>query len=413
MTRRIALAALLGSANALDNGVGLLPPLGYNTWNDLSCSGMSEEAVLSAADALQSKGLMQKGYTYVNLDDCWQDPNGRDPTTGRLRADPKRFPSGMPKLAQRLHDKGFKFGIYTDRGKRTCAGREGSEGNEYLDAKTFADWGVDYVKEDNCFSSSGANDKDTLFEQFALFRDALNKTGRPIFFSVCGGGDQLPFANLSYYARDPRGGKSLANSWRVTSDVTGSLTFKFSLHVDAGLAEQAGPGGFNDPDMLLGSSPGAARRLSRKGSRTQFNMWAILMAPMLLGADVRQLSTFDLETYTNTEVLKVSQDPLAKQGGLLCSRGDAYVWGRQLVDGWAILFVSQAWLFRQSVVCSADCWEKLPFPRNSTVHVQDLWSEPLPSSEVRAGEEFALEVEAGDSRFLKLSMPSSHVDIIV
>eukprot|EP00435_Cladocopium_sp_Y103_P037800 s1864_g10.t1 len=414
-----ALAALATAAYALDNGVGHVPPLGYNTWNDLSCAGMSEEAVLSAAEALRSTGLQQRGYVYVNLDDCWQDPAGRD-ESGRLRADPKKFPSGMHNLSSFLHQRGFKFGIYTDRGRKTCAGREGSEGFEFLDAQTFADWGVDYVKEDNCHSSSGPNDKTQLFKQFALFRDALNKTGRPMIFSVCGGGDQLPFSNLSYYATDERGGKSLANLWRISSDVTGSWTLRFSYEVDAGLGQFAGPGGFNDPDMLLGSSLGAARRLEPHQSRTQFSLWAMLMAPMLLGADVRRLTAFDLElwqdwpgrfgreiqylsTYTNEKVLQVSQDPLATQGSLLSSEGATSVWGRELLNGaWAVLFLNQGWLWTRNVVCSQSCWSKMSFRRNSTLHVEDLWSLTIPD-EALAGEDLSLEVGAGRSRMLRLS----------
>merc|ERR1719443_1064464 len=167
-----------------------------------------------------SSGLRDAGYTYVNLDDCWHAKE-RNATTGRLQGDPKRFPSGMKALGDFLHSKGFKFGIYTDRGYKTCQGLPGSYQHEELDAQTFADWGVDYVKEDNCHSSNGVNDKDSLFAQFGAFRDALNKTGRPIFFSVCGGGDQMPWNDITYYANDPRGGSKLANSWRITPDVIG------------------------------------------------------------------------------------------------------------------------------------------------------------------------------------------------
>ncbi|CAK9045739.1 unnamed protein product [Durusdinium trenchii] len=347
---------------------------------------MSEEGVLSAAESLRRTGLQKRGYVYVNLDDCWQDPLGRD-ATGRLQADPQRFPSGMHGLSKTLHERGFKFGVYTDRGRRTCAGREGSQGFETLDAQTFAEWGVDFVKEDNCRSLSGPNNKSELFAQFALFRDALNKTGTPIFFSVCGGGDQLPFSNLTYYASDERGGKKLANSWRITSDVTGSWTLRFAYKVDASLREYAGPGGFNDPDMLLGSSPGAARRLGPHQSRTQFSLWAILMAPMLLGADVRQLTPFDLETYSNEEVLKVSQDSFAQQGSLLTVKGSTSLWGRPLVDGaWAVLFLNEGWFWKRKVTCSKRCWSKMSFKRNSTVHLQDLWSQWLPHSDIGVGQ---------------------------
>mmetsp|Transcript_34537 Transcript_34537/g.62619 ORF Transcript_34537/g.62619 Transcript_34537/m.62619 type:complete len:414 (-) Transcript_34537:180-1421(-) len=406
--------ALLPLVQSLDNGVGLFPPLGYNTWNDLGCSRMSESAVKAAAEELERSGLKDLGYRYVNLDDCWQDPAGRDPGSGTLRADPERFPSGIASLGEFLHSKGFKFGIYTDRGSKTCAGRAGSLGSERLDARTFASWGVDFVKEDNCHSSDGPDHRDTLFQQFGLFRDALNATGRPMFFSVCGGGDELPYRNISYYASDPRGGARLANSWRVTADVIDSTTCCFARDVTAGLAQWSGPAAFNDPDMLLGSSPGSARRLSEAMSRTQFSLWAILMAPLLIGADLHQLSAHDLETYSNRDVIAVSQDPLLKQGQIIFS--DTWrttsVWGRALADGsWVLLFVNDSWWRTRNVTCSTSCWEKLPFNRGTRLSVRDLWGQQT-MTETSAGEDFALQVAAwGASRMVKLQ-PVASIEMI-
>eukprot|EP00930_Biecheleria_cincta_P042421 TRINITY_DN29197_c0_g1_i1.p1 TRINITY_DN29197_c0_g1~~TRINITY_DN29197_c0_g1_i1.p1 ORF type:complete len:414 (-),score=71.19 TRINITY_DN29197_c0_g1_i1:9-1250(-) len=397
---------LLPLAQGLDNGVGLLPPMGYNTWNDFSCSEkMSEQGVKDAATVLETSKLRDLGYRYVNLDDCWQDPAGRDPATGRLRAHPNRFPSGMPALAKYLHDRGFKFGIYTDRGSKTCAGRAGSLDHERMDAETFALWEVDYVKEDNCNAPYGANNQTELFKQFGLFRDELNRTGRPIFFSVCGGGDQGWYANLSYYAADARGAGALANAWRITSDVTSSGTYEYARNIDAGLARFSGPGAFNDPDMLLGSSPGAARRLSHQQSRTQFSLWAILMAPLLIGADLHRMTEYDLATYSNRDVIAVNQDPLTKQGTLLVEESSASIWGRPLADGsWAILFISDHMFQSQNVSCSSTCWDKLPFPRGSRLLARDLW-ENHSTMQVVAGSDFATEVAPwGSSRMMKLAV---------
>jgi len=400
-------AALVGwqGVAALDNGLGRLPPMGYNTWNDLGCAEMSEAGVKAAADALIKTGLRDLGYVYVNLDDCWHAPI-RNLSSNQLMPDPLRFPSGLKALSSYVHDRGLRFGIYTDRGALTCAGRPGSLGHEELDAQTFADWGVDYVKEDNCFSTKGPNDQETLFAQFGKFRDSLNRTGRPIFFSVCGGGGQLPFSNLSYYATDSRGGEALANSWRVTSDCTDWHTCKFAFEVAGPLASNAVPGGLNDPDMLLGSSLACPRWLSPDRSRTQFSLWAILMAPMLLGTRISDLTPFDLETYSNSGVLAVSQDRLGKQGFCLSRADSRSVWGRPLAGGdWALLFLNDDWFFAADVVCDAACWDALAFPSGSLVFVRDLWQTgTLTQSQVTAGVGLAVLVDArGASIMLRLT----------
>lgn len=336
---------------------------------------------MAAAQHLVKTGLREKGYVYVNLDDCWHD-KARDPNTGELRPDPLRFPSGMKALGDYLHSQGLLFGIYTDRGSRTCAGMPGSFGHEMQDARTFAAWGVDYVKEDNCHAEKGPNDLDTLFQQFSLFRDALNQTGRQIFFSVCGGGDQRVFTNLSYFATDPRGGTLLANAWRVSSDCIEWKTCRYSAGVAGGrrVAASAGPGGFNDPDMLLGTSLEATRRLSPARSRTQFSLAAILMAPLLIGARIQDLDDFDLETYGNLEVLAVNQDLLAQQGFRLTTPsvsllGTLEVWGRPLQDSsWAMLFLNDDFFVFRNVTCDQQCWYQLPFPTGTRLAVRNVWT---------------------------------------
>lgn len=407
--RATLLAALVAQGQLVDglnNGVGLLPPMGYNTWNDMGCSGLDEVKVRLVADALVTSGLRDLGYRYVNLDDCWHDRRGRDPLSLRLRADPLRFPSGMAALGEYLHGLNLQFGIYTDRGTRTCAGMPGSLGFEELDAATFAEWGVDFVKEDNCYSSAGPDDLNSLFHQYRVFRNALNRTGRPIFFSVCGGGDNGIFANLSYYATDSRGGADLANSWRISSDCTFWASCLSACLVDATLSSAAGPGGFNDPDMLLGSTSGASHYLTQEQSRTQFNVWAILMAPLLLGAPVASLSTWDMETYTNKEVLDVSQDPLTRQGYVIRSSGKTLVWARELLDGdWAFVFQNDNVIFGNTVTCDTECWGAVPVATGTFFLVRDLWAHRLAEQPfATAGKHYMVSVpKLGGSRMFRLS----------
>lgn len=395
----LAAVALIPTTYGLDNGLGLTPPMGYNTWNDLGCNELSEENVKAVADVMSTNGLLRAGFEYLNLDDCWM-ASTRD-QAGRLQGDLARFPSGMKDLAEYVHSKGLKFGIYSDRGSKTCQGRPATLGNETLDAQTFADWGVDYLKEDNCYSSSGKDDLNQLFKEFGSMRDALNATGRPIFFSVCGGGDHGPGDNITYYASDPRGGGKLANSWRISSDVIEWQTCQMAYEFDAGLQKFSGPGGFNDPDMLYGSA--ASWQMSQARSRTQFSLWSVLMAPLIIGANVRNLSAFDMETFTNSEIIAVSQDKLAIQGKrLLHEQGNssmlsASVWARELADGKAAMVFLNNFGEATTIACNHSCWDQLPFEVGTHLDVRDLWSHR--AAEVGtavAGEDYSVNVEDGD-----------------
>jgi len=385
--------------HGLDNGLGLTPPMGYNTWNDLGCNSLNEENIKAVADSMASNGLLTAGFEYLNLDDCWM-ASMRD-ETGKLQGDLQRFPSGMKSLADYVHSKGLKFGIYSDRGSKTCQGLPATLGNETLDAQTFADWGVDYLKEDNCYSSTGPDDFNQLFKEFGLMRDALNATGRPIFFSVCGGGDHGPGDNITYYASDPRGGAKLANSWRISSDVIEWQTCQMAYLADNGLEEFAGVGGFNDPDMLFGSA--ASWQMTEARSRTQFNLWAVLMAPLIIGANVRTLSAYDLDTYTNAEVISVSQDRLARQGRRVANESDrasktsSSVWARELADGKVAMVFVNNYDCAKTIVCHRSCWDQLPFKTGTQLDVRDVWSHQSAASRgAVAGEDYEVNVEVGD-----------------
>ena len=226
-------------------------------------------------------GLLKLGYEYLNIDDCWASARN---TTGdnRLIADPKFFPSGMKSLADYVHSKGLKFGIYTDRGSLTCAQRPASGGFETIDAQTFADWGVDFLKEDSCYSPDVP---EVAFQQYGLMRDALIKTGRPIFFSLCGWHD--------WYAPE---GASLANSWRMAGDGYGWSQVFNAIRTSEKLYPFAKPGAWNDPDMLLGSSHQASNFMTEKQSRFQFSLWSVIAAPLLLSSNMLNMTAYDFET---------------------------------------------------------------------------------------------------------------------
>eukprot|EP01116_Phalansterium_solitarium_P007284 TRINITY_DN19879_c0_g1_i1.p1 TRINITY_DN19879_c0_g1~~TRINITY_DN19879_c0_g1_i1.p1 ORF type:complete len:555 (+),score=132.94 TRINITY_DN19879_c0_g1_i1:131-1795(+) len=288
------------SVESIKNGLGLTPQMGYNSWYDVGM-GPTEELVKATVDAMKSNGLYDAGYRYVNLDDGMVI--GRD-SNGQLYPDPAKFPSGFASLADYIHQNGMMFGVYTDRGPTTCGGRPAAFGHEVLDANTYAKWGVDYVKEDSC---NAAQDHQTAFAEYATMRDALaaagNVTGRTLFFSLCGW--------ENWYAPV---GHTLGNSWRIGPDDTNWDGVLVDIDADEPLWPYAGPGGWNDPCLLLGRDMNGNVAVSDQQGRFQFTMWAILAAPMLLSQNVRNLSAFQLETYLNQEVIAVGQDPLGRQG---------------------------------------------------------------------------------------------------
>jgi len=228
----LALLVLTVGVLALDNGLGLTPPMGYNTWNAFHCQ-IDENLIKQTANAMVNLGLAAKGYTYLNLDDCWQI--SRDENS-RIVEDKEKFPSGIKALSKYVHSKGLKFGLYSDAGFKTCQGRPGSLGFEEIDAKTYAEWEIDYLKYDNC-NTDGSSPK----KRYPPMRDALNKTGRPIFFSMCEWGFEKPHLLAG----------DVANSWRTTMDIQDKwLSFIYILNRQIGLEKHSGPGRWNDPDML-------------------------------------------------------------------------------------------------------------------------------------------------------------------
>jgi alpha-galactosidase len=325
------------------------PPMGWNSWNHFACD-VNEQTIRETADAMVSSGMRDAGYRYVVIDDCWQV--SRD-NAGTLVADPQRFPHGIKALADYVHSKGLLFGIYTDAGTNTCQGRPGTLGHEVQDARTFAAWGVDYVKEDWCHARG--LDAPT---QYRKFRDALTHTGRPIVLSLCEWGYNQPWDWAP----------KIGQLWRTTDDIEDKWGSMLSnLDQSAQHAAVAGPGHWNDPDMLEVGNGG----MTDDEYRAHFSLWAVMAAPLIAGNDLRSMSDATRAILTNHEVIAVDQDALGAQG-MLVSEGppDLQVWAKPLRDGSrAILLFNRS---DTSAKITASFHRAGLYGDSATVH--DLWS---------------------------------------
>jgi len=306
--------------------------MGWNSWNKFGCS-INEELITNTAQKLVSTGLAAKGYDYLNLDDCWQ--LSRD-STGRIVEDFKAFPSGMKNLSIYVHSLGLKFGLYSSAGNYTCQGRPGSLGFEEIDAKTYAEWEVDYLKYDNCYNNkvSGKNIR------YPAMRDALNKTGRPIFYSICNWGEE----NTATWAAE------VGNSWRTTGDIVDNwFSFLWILDSQVGLENYSKQGAWNDPDMLeVGNG-----KMSASEYQAHFALWALLKAPLLIGTDLNTMSPEILSILGNEEIIAINQDKLGKQGKRIKNNfgifGATEVWSGELSDGIAIILFNRSFLSSWSI----------------------------------------------------------------
>jgi alpha-galactosidase len=314
----VAMVASPAPARALENGLARTPPMGFNNWNFTQCKPTFNETTIKAvADAFVAKGLRDVGYTQVNIDDCWALPQ-RD-AQGDLVPDPARFPSGIKALADYVHERGMKFGIYTSAGTKTCntAGFPGGLGHEQQDANLFASWGVDYLKYDNC-NNQGVD----AVQRYTAMRDALAATGRPIVFSICEWGRSTP--------KVWTWGAGMGNLWRTTGDISDNWSSMISrVHTNDDLAQYAGPGHWNDPDMLEVGNGG----MTDTEYRTHFGLWAMMAAPLLIGSDIRNASTATLNILRNTDLVAVDQDPLGQQATIVSSSGGLVVYRKALSNG--------------------------------------------------------------------------------
>lgn len=301
------------------DSLALTPPMGWNSWNCFSCD-INEQKVKDMADLIVANGMKDAGYEYINIDDCWQV--GRD-ADGNIQVDSLRFPSGIRALADYIHSKGLKFGIYSCAGSLTCAGRPGSRGYQFQDARTYAKWGVDYLKYDWCYdenqSPQGA---------YRTMSDALKICGRPIVFSICEWGNSEPW----------KWAKGVGQLWRTTGDIAslfegsihwGGLSIVDIIDRNAELYPYAGPGHWNDPDMLqVGNGD-----LTLEENRSHFTMWCMLAAPLLAGNDLRKMNAEVLNVLTDKDVIAIDQDRLGKQGRRYLKVGSHEVWVKQLANG--------------------------------------------------------------------------------
>ena len=334
-----------------DNGLARTPPMGWNSWNKFA-GRVDDAAVRAMADAMATNGMKEAGYQYINIDDTWEA--GRD-TRGNITINTK-FPD-MKALADYVHAKGLKIGIYSSPGPNTCAGYEGSYGHEEQDARTYAAWGIDYLKYDWC----GARNLYTDQEMRALYQvmgDALLKTGRPILYSLC----QYGRAEVWKWRADVGG-----NAWRTTGDIRDTwdsmTTTGFSQDE---LAPWAAPGHWNDPDMLEIGNGG----MTDDEYRTHMSLWSILAAPLLAGNDLRNMTPAILEILTNREVIAINQDKDGKQGRRITKSGDQEVWARPLSGGAQAIGLFNRGGSPAKITVN---WPDLGL-NSAPTHVRDLWA---------------------------------------
>lgn len=312
-------------------GLALTPPMGWNSWNKFSCN-VDEKLIKEIADAMVSSGMKDAGYTYINIDDCW---HGDRDSLGFIHPDPTRFPSGMKSLADYIHSKGLKVGIYSDAGSQTCGGRPGSRGYEFQDAQTYAKWGIDYLKYDWC-NTEGLKAEGA----YKTITAALRKAGRPIVLSICEWGDSKPW----------EWAETVGHLWRTTGDIYNcfdcikdhgtwkQLGVMQILDLQEGLRKYAGPGQWNDPDMLE-----VGNGMIVNEDRAHFAMWAMLAAPLMAGNDLRNMSIQTTNILTNKEAIDINQDKLGIQGWKFATKDSVETWFKPLAGGnWAVCFLNRS-----------------------------------------------------------------------
>ena len=324
------LSVFLAGAQKFD-GLALTPPMGWNSWNKFSCD-VTESLIRETADAMVASGLKDAGYEYIVIDDCW---HGERDSLGFIQPDPVRFPSGIKALADYIHSKGLKFGIYSDAGWQTCGGRPGSRGREYQDAQRYASWGVDYLKYDWC-NTEGLKAEGA----YLTMRNALYEAGRPIVLSICEWGDNQPWEWAG----------PIGHLWRTTGDIYNCFDCEYNhgtwsswgvlqiLDMREDIRKYAGPDHWNDPDMMeIGNG------MTVNEDRAHFSLWAMMAAPLIAGNDLRNMSPETIAILTNKEVIAIDQDSLGVQGFKHIDDENFEVWVKPLAKGdLAVCFLNRA-----------------------------------------------------------------------
>jgi alpha-galactosidase len=360
-----------------NNGLAKTPPMGWNSWNKFA-SKVDDAAVRSAADAIVASGMKEAGYIYVNIDDTWEA--GRD-AHGNIQTN-RKFPN-MKALADYVHSKGLKLGIYSSPGPNTCAGYEGSYGHEIQDAKTYASWGIDYLKYDWCGARNIYKD-DEMRAVYQKMGDALNHSGRKIVFSLCqyGRADVWQWGSLV-------GG----NLWRTTGDIRDAWESMAKIGFNQGdIGQYAGPGHWNDPDMLEIGNGG----MSVTEYKTHMSLWAMLAAPLLAGNDLERMSPEILAILTNRDVIAIDQDAAGKQGARASRSGDCEVWTKQLAGGaTAVGFFNRG----DAEIHMSLKWAEIGYHAPPS-RARDLWSH---NEIALSGPEYSASVPAHGVELLKIS----------
>ena len=379
------------------DGLALTPPMGWNTWNTFAVD-IHESLIRETADAMVANGLRDAGYAYIVIDDAWSLKQ-RD-KEGNLVADPGKFPSGMKALGDYLHARGLKFGIYSCAGTETCGGYPGSWGHEFQDARLFASWGVDYLKYDWC-NHGTADARDA----YTRMRDALHAAGRPVVFSLCEWGQNKPWewagevghlwrtSGDIYSSYDGR--KGWESGWKRILDQQYDMV---TSNGSDGIGKYAGPGHWNDPDMLEVGTHG----LSYGESRAHFSLWCILAAPLIAGNDVRHMEPAITAMLTDRDVLAVDQDSLGKQGfrALAEPAKNIEIWMKELSNGeWAVCALNTS-------TAPADLmieWRRL-WTLKGVYSVKNLWTK---KSEADTRQPATFRVDSHDVVLLRLTPAKS------
>jgi len=387
---------LFASAQKFQN-LALTPPMGWNSWNKFACN-VSEKLLKETADAMVSTGMRDAGYQYIVVDDCWQI--SRD-SMGFIVADPQKFPSGIKALTDYIHSKGLKFGIYSCAGTKTCAGRPGGRGHEFQDAYMYAKWGVDYLKYDWC-SSDGQTQK----ESYKLMSRMLKEAGRPIVFSLCEWGGSKPWEWAG----------EVGHLWRTTGDIFDCFDCEKKnggwsawgvmkiLDMQKDMRQYAGPGHWNDPDMLEVGNGG----MTASEDRAHFSMWCMIAAPLIAGNDLKNMSPQTLATLTNLDAIGINQDALGVQGLKYKTEDGFETWLKPLNGGdWAVCFLNRSaaskaidfdWMKN---VVSDDVSKRKLDATSETFRIKDVWTKKEMGDTKKA---LKTEVPSHDVLMLRLSL---------
>ncbi len=365
----LCFTALYSQSQKYDK-LALTPPMGWNSWNTFACD-INEDLIKQTADLMITTGMRDAGYEYVNLDDCW---HGMRDSLGFIHPDPKRFPSGMKALADYVHSRGLKIGIYSDAGWNTCGGKPGSRGYEYQDALTYAQWGIDYLKYDWCNTDSLL-----AVEAYKTMRNALASAKHPVIFSICEWGDHKPWL----------WGKNIGHLWRTTGDIFPSWNGEMGhgswvsngimqiLDMQKDLRQYAGPGHWNDPDMME-----VGNGMNVHEDRAHFSLWCMLAAPLIAGNDLRSMSKETTEILTNEDVIAVNQDSLGVQCFKWFKFNDLEIYAKPLANNeLAICFLNRGesvkkinfdWKTSENI---SDSFSGTNYNFiNDTYKIRDLWA---------------------------------------